>query len=91
MNAGHITASSATLTETLDVAGAVDFDTTLNVDGNATLRGNNQLGDAISDAHAINQAPEANVALAVKGTATSGQYITKFYSDTSLAAWIKKK
>lgn len=91
MNAGHITASSMTLTETLSAAGAVDFDTTLNVDGNSTLRGNNQLGDAITDGHAINQAPEANVALAVKGTATSGQYITKFYSDTSLAAWIKKK
>lgn len=91
MNAGHVTASSMTLTETLAAAGAVDFDTTLNVDGASTLRGNNQLGDAITDGHAINQAPEANVALAVKGTATSGQYITKFYSDTSLAAWIKKK
>jgi len=97
MNAGHITASSVTLTTTLNVNGATDLDSTLNVDGASTFvgsitgQGNTQLGNAITDAHAINQAAEANVALAVKGSATSGQYITKFYSDTSLAAWIKKK
>jgi len=97
MNAGHITASSVTLTTTLNVNGAADLDSTLNVDGASTFvgditgQGNTQLGNAITDAHAINQAVEANVALAVKGTATSGQYISKFYSDTSLAAWIKKK
>ena len=97
MNAGHITASSATLATTLNVNGAADLDSTLNVDGASTFvgditgQGNTQLGNAITDAHAINQAVEANVALAVKGTATSGEYITKFYSDSSLAAWIKKK
>ncbi|PKM98884.1 MAG: hypothetical protein CVU79_01140 [Elusimicrobia bacterium HGW-Elusimicrobia-3] len=91
MAAGHITASSATLTETFNVAGAVDFDTTLNVDGSATLRGNNQLGDAFTDDHGINVAAEDGVALKVAGEDVSNKYAAKFYSGANLAAWIKKK
>ncbi|MGD9642190.1 MAG: hypothetical protein AB7V08_05560 [Elusimicrobiales bacterium] len=91
MNAGHITASSATLTQTFNVAGAVDFDTTLNVEGSATLRGNNQLGDAFTDDHGINVAPEDGVALKVAGEDVSNKYAAKFYSGANLAAWIRKK
>lgn len=97
MNAGHITASSVTLTTTLNVNGATDLDSTLNVDGASTFvgditgQGNTQLGNATSDIHAINKTAEAGVALAVDSGGASGNYAAKFYSGGSLAAWIKKK
>jgi len=36
-------------------------------------------------------APDANTKMQVKGGVASGDYITKFYSGASLAAWIKNK
>ncbi|MBI5743147.1 MAG: hypothetical protein HY952_01225 [Elusimicrobia bacterium] len=52
---------------------------------------NVQLGDSTGDNHGVNRAPEAGVAMAVDGSGTSGTYAAKFYSNGSLAAWIKKK
>lgn len=63
----------------------------VSVTNNLTVNGNAQLGNAVSDTHAINRAVEAGVALSVDSVGTSGNYAAKFYSGGSLAAWIKKK
>lgn len=65
--------------------GDVAVTNNLNVDGNA------RLGNAVSDTHGINKAAEAGVALSVDSAGASGNYAAKFYSNGSLAAWIKKK
>lgn len=38
-----------------------------------------------------NTVPDANTTLQVKGGEASGDYVAKFYSGTTMAAWIKKK
>ncbi len=86
---------------TLNSGGLVTAQAGLSVTGgsasitnNLTVNGNAQLGnDPVADIHGVNQAPEANVALAVKGdgTAASNKYVAKFYSGANLAAWIRTK
>lgn len=86
---------------TLDSVGLVTAQAGLAVTGgnaaitnNLTANGSAQLGnDATVDIHGINQAPEANVALSVKGdgTAASDKYVAKFYSGANLSAWIRTK
>jgi len=95
---GNASASGATtVIGTLSVNGDVDLNARLNVDSfstfvaSMTTKGDTQFGDAIGEAHSINRATEAGVALSVDGTATPGSYVAKFYSNNSLAAWIKKK
>ncbi|MDA8131643.1 MAG: hypothetical protein M0011_09095 [Elusimicrobia bacterium] len=61
------------------------------VTNDLTVNGNAQLGNAVTDTHAMNRAVEAGVALSVDSVGTSGNYAAKFYSGGSLAAWIKKK
>ncbi|MDO8804091.1 MAG: hypothetical protein Q7R35_06655 [Elusimicrobiota bacterium] len=81
----------------LNVTGDADLNARLNVDSfstfvaSMTAQGDTQLGDNITDAHGINKVAEAGVALSVDGTGTGGDYVAKFYSNNSLAAWIKKK
>jgi hypothetical protein len=81
----------------LNVAGDVDLNARLNVDGTSTFvssmtaKGDTQFGDATSDLHSINRVTEAGVALSVDSPGTSGNFAAKFYSGGSLAAWIKKK
>ena len=79
----------------LSVTGAdASISTNLSVDGNA------QLGDALSDDHGVNIAPEAGIALKVSGDTDgieviggdqTNEYAAKFYSGVDLAAWIRKK
>jgi hypothetical protein len=63
------------------------------VGGNLTANGQSQLGAGNTVINGINQAPEANVALAVQGDPTTGgtKYVAKFYSGAALAAWIRTK
>ena len=82
----------------LNVNGDVDLNAKLNVDGTSTFvssvtaKGDTQFGDATSDKHGVNRAPEANVGLVIDGPgATAADYTAKFYSGGALAAWIKKK
>lgn len=58
---------------------------------NISANGNAVLGDALTDTHGMNTAPEAGTALKVDSAGTSGNYAAKFLSGGSLAAWIKKK
>ncbi|MDA8244936.1 MAG: hypothetical protein M0025_12565 [Elusimicrobia bacterium] len=101
---GYITtASSVTVGGAAGIAGAlsvngdVDLNAKLNVDGTSTFvssvtaLGNVQLGDGLTDTHAVNMAPAANTALSVAGQDVSGDYSAKFYSGANLAAWIRKK
>jgi len=65
-----------------------------NITNNLTVNGNAQMGnDPAVDIHAVNMAPESDVAFAVKGDGAAGgtKYAAKFYSGSDLAAWIKKK
>lgn len=81
----------------LSVNGDVDLNARLNVDGTSTFvssvtaNGNVQLGDAVTDTHAVNMAPAADTALSVAGQNVAGDYAAKFYSGSNLAAWIRKK
>jgi hypothetical protein len=81
----------------LSVDGDVDLNARLNVDGASTFvasmtaLGDTQFGNSISDSHSINRSTETGVAFSVAGSGTQGEYVAKFYSDNSLAAWIKKK
>jgi hypothetical protein len=38
-----------------------------------------------------NNAPDANTKMQVTGGSNSNDYVAKFYSGPTLAAWIKKK
>ncbi len=58
---------------------------------NLTVNANARFGDALTDTHGINTAPEAGTALKVDSAGASGNYAAKFYSGGALAAWIKKK
>ncbi|MFA7009471.1 MAG: hypothetical protein WC204_11490, partial [Elusimicrobiales bacterium] len=90
-------ASSMTILGAFEADGAAKMGSTLDVTGATTLSsllvtGNAQLGNAITDIHGVNGAPEANVALAVHGESTdSTKYAAKFYSNATLAAWIRHK
>lgn len=81
----------------LNVTGDANLSAKLNVGGASTFvssitaQGNTQLGDAVTDIHAVNMAPAADTALSVAGQNVTGNYAAKFYSGGSLAAWIKKK
>ena len=85
LGGGIFISTHAYINNNLYVAENVEITGTLDVDGNT------QLGDADTDIHGINMAPEANVALAVDGDGDSGDYAAKFYSGGSIAAWIRRK
>jgi hypothetical protein len=58
--------------------------------------GNAQLGNATTDIHGVNTAPESGVALKIAGEVGTAKYVAKFYSGdpsvgTNLAAWIRRK
>jgi hypothetical protein len=84
-NITMLATSSMTVLGAFGAGGAVELGNTLTVAENA------QLGNTTSDTHSVNRAPEAGVALSVNSGGASGNYAAKFYSNGSLAAWLKKK
>ncbi|HBB66242.1 MAG TPA: hypothetical protein DCZ93_02860 [Elusimicrobia bacterium] len=88
---------NATAAGTLLVNGNVDLDDKLNVDGastfvsSVTARSAVQIGDAYTDAHAVNMAPSADTGLSIAGQQVAGDYVVKLYSGTLLSAWLRKK
>jgi len=84
-NITMLATSSMTVLGAFGAGGAVEMGNTL------TVAENVRLGDTTSDIHGVNRAAEAGVALAVDSGGASGNYAAKFYSNGSLAAWLKKK
>lgn len=81
----------------LNVNGDVDLNAKLNVDdavtfvSSVTARSAVQIGDAYTDAHAVNMAPAADTGLSIAGQQVSGDYVVKLYSGSLLSAWLRKK
>ena len=98
LGGGIFISTHAYINNNLYVAENVEITGTLTVDGNT------QLGDGATDDHGINIAVEDGIALKIQGDtgggataletiggAASGDYIAKFYSGGTMAAWIRTK